>query len=150
MKVFHPCFVPFYLGLIVFLVYYAFSMAKAEETNEPEDEDANPFRYLGLVFIACGFGSVRYIEWSKKFQYKPYTREEVREHDSLEKGVWLIVEGDVFDVTPFVKKHPPGADKIMKRAGTDATKFFAFHLDSTKHFWRRSKIGWIVDRHDNV
>lgn len=152
-RVFHPLFVPCYLGLIVFLVYYSFQLARSEEAKNSTasaESSSSPLKYLGVALVAFGFVSVQYVEWSKKFQHRPYTREQVAEHNTMEKGVWLIVKGDVFDVTPFVKKHPPGAAKILARAGTDATKFYEFHLDSTKHFWRRSKIGWVVDKHEDV
>ena len=150
LHVLHPIFTPFYLILVIYLVYWSFQLAKQEYKGGEHSLSQANFNYTGIVFIAFGFSAVQYIEWSKKFQYKPYTREEVGQHKTLETGVWLIVENDVYDVTDFVKNHPPGSSKILQKGGMDATKDFAYHLDSTKHFWRRAKIGWIVDKHDSV
>ncbi|KAK1094232.1 hypothetical protein LTR48_000776 [Friedmanniomyces endolithicus] len=38
---------------------------------------------------------------------------------------WLVVEGDVWDVTGFAPQHPGGASLILKHAGRDATKAYA-------------------------
>ncbi|XP_005178652.1 cytochrome b5 [Musca domestica] len=40
------------------------------------------------------------------------------------KPVWIIIKGDVYDVTTFVKEHPGGEDLIIEYAGRDATKAF--------------------------
>ncbi|KAK1057830.1 hypothetical protein LTR74_013902, partial [Friedmanniomyces endolithicus] len=38
---------------------------------------------------------------------------------------WLVVEGDVWNVTGFAPQHPGGASLILKHAGRDATKAYA-------------------------
>ena len=58
---------------------------------------------------------------------KSFTTKEVSSHTSTEAGgLWLIIEGDVYDVSNFVDEHPGGA-KIMKRVGGK---------DATKQFWK--------------
>jgi len=53
---------------------------------------------------------------------KTITESEVSSHNSLEKGMYIIVDDGVYDVTNFVDEHPGGA-KILKRvAGKNATK----------------------------
>lgn len=55
---------------------------------------------------------------------KKITESEVKAHTSAEKGMYIIVDNNVYDVTNFVDEHPGGA-KILKRvAGKDATKQF--------------------------
>ncbi|GAM23384.1 hypothetical protein SAMD00019534_065590 [Acytostelium subglobosum LB1] len=56
---------------------------------------------------------------------KYYTAEEVSVHDK-EDDLWLIIDGKVYDVTPYVDKHMGGL-AIMRNAGKDSSK--GFHGD---------------------
>ncbi len=69
-----------------------------------------------------------------------FTREEVSLHNT-EESCWLIVRSDVYDVTAFLRKHPAGADSILRHAGTDATTDFDFHSRSAQKMWCQYKIG---------
>lgn len=62
-----------------------------------------------------------------------FTMDEVRQH-STEESAWIVVSGQVFDCTPFLKAHPGGADSILLNAGTDSTEEFdAIH---SKKAWK--------------
>jgi cytochrome b involved in lipid metabolism len=53
-----------------------------------------------------------------------FTPADVASHNSAEKGLYIIVDNNVYDVTNFIDEHPGGA-KILKRvAGKDASKQF--------------------------
>ena len=55
---------------------------------------------------------------------KSFTPAEVAAHNNADKGMYIIVDSSVYDVTKFVDEHPGGA-KILKRvAGKDASKQF--------------------------
>lgn len=55
---------------------------------------------------------------------KTFTPADVSSHNSPDKGLYIIVDNSVYDVTNFVDEHPGGA-KILKRvAGKDASKQF--------------------------
>ena len=51
-----------------------------------------------------------------------YTLADVAKH-STPKDCWTTVNGNVYDLTPFVGKHP-GGEAILKVCGIDGTKLF--------------------------
>ena len=152
MNIYQPAFIPLYLLLVVFVFWWASSLALNELTGPATLEQGtaattvtSKFSWPGILVVVCGFAVVQYVEYSKRYQYKPFSRADVSKHNSMATGVWLIVGNDVYDVTDFVKKHPAGQKIILQNAGKDATKHYNYHLEATKHFWRRAKIGWLVD-----
>ncbi|KAH8660030.1 cytochrome b2 [Xylariales sp. PMI_506] len=48
---------------------------------------------------------------------------EVSKHRSAD-SCWVVIHGNVWDVTNFINDHPGGVDVIMKCAGTDATEAY--------------------------
>ncbi|KAK1072698.1 hypothetical protein LTR48_009388, partial [Friedmanniomyces endolithicus] len=46
------------------------------------------------------------------------TIDELRKHDK-EDQPWFVVNGEVYDGTPFLEKHPGGAQSIVSAAGLD-------------------------------
>jgi cytochrome b involved in lipid metabolism/UDP-galactopyranose mutase len=53
-----------------------------------------------------------------------YTINDVQKHNSIEKGVWTIINNKVYDITKWVPEHPGGIAKIMQIAGKDGTDLF--------------------------
>jgi len=54
---------------------------------------------------------------------KEYSLDEVAKHNT-EKDCWVVVNGQVLDVTNFLKDHPGGKKAILIYAGKDATEEF--------------------------
>jgi cytochrome b involved in lipid metabolism len=53
-----------------------------------------------------------------------FTPADVATHNTPDKGLYIIIDNSVYDVTKFIDEHPGGA-KILKRvAGKDASKQF--------------------------
>ena len=52
-----------------------------------------------------------------------HTAEEVAKHNTAE-DCWAIVDGNAYDLTEWVSKHPGGAGAITRLCGTDATQAF--------------------------
>jgi cytochrome b5 len=53
-----------------------------------------------------------------------YTLSEISEHDSKD-DCWLVIEGRVYDVTPFIKSaQHKGGEAILQGCGIDATELF--------------------------
>jgi hypothetical protein len=50
------------------------------------------------------------------------THAEVAQHDS-EDDCWMVIDGSVYDVTPWVEAHP-GGDALLRGCGKDASGFF--------------------------
>jgi cytochrome b involved in lipid metabolism len=54
---------------------------------------------------------------------KTYTLADVALH-STKNDCWMIVHGNVLDVTSFISMHPGGAGTITKGCGKDASDYF--------------------------
>ncbi|CAO3631701.1 unnamed protein product [Cunninghamella blakesleeana] len=52
-----------------------------------------------------------------------YTLDDVAKHNT-DKDCWVVVNGEVLDVTDFLSEHPGGKKAIMIYAGRDATEEF--------------------------
>ncbi|KAI5788480.1 cytochrome b5-like heme/steroid binding domain-containing protein [Geopyxis carbonaria] len=78
---------------------------------------------------------------------KEFKLSEVATHKDAEKGMYIIVDNGVYDVTGFIDEHP-GGSKILKRVlGKDASKqFWKFHNeDVLKKYTERLKVGTIKE-----
>lgn len=53
---------------------------------------------------------------------KELTWEEVRKNNGVKgSDKWIVINGEVYDVTKWSKKHPGGSKVISHYAGQDAT-----------------------------
>ena len=52
-----------------------------------------------------------------------YTLEEVSLHNT-EDDIWIIINGNVYDITDFIHEHPGGRDILLSFAGEDVSEFF--------------------------
>lgn len=52
------------------------------------------------------------------------TVEELQNHKTEADGVWVVINGYVYDLTEFMYIHPGGKGIILKYAGRDASKIF--------------------------
>jgi hypothetical protein len=52
-----------------------------------------------------------------------YGWEEIRRHVSSE-SLWIVIDGDVYDVTGWLEQHPGGVGVLLELAGRDATQAF--------------------------
>jgi flavocytochrome c len=62
-------------------------------------------------------------EGAKSSASKAYSMEEVAKHNKKD-DIWVVVDGQVLDVTSFLPDHPGGAKAILLYAGRDATEEF--------------------------
>ncbi|CDS04548.1 hypothetical protein LRAMOSA07195 [Lichtheimia ramosa] len=74
---------------------------------------------------------------------KTFTRDEVARHSS-EGDLWIVIDGEVWDMSMFVDMHPGGVSPIMQYAGKDATDaFYGLHRQEVLRKYARYKIGTI-------
>merc|ERR1712216_999926 len=58
-----------------------------------------------------------------KPEVKGIKMEEVEKHSSVD-DLWLVIDGKVYDVTPFMDDHPGGGEIMLSAAGKDGTQDF--------------------------
>ncbi|CZT14636.1 probable cytochrome b5 [Ramularia collo-cygni] len=78
---------------------------------------------------------------------KQITANEVKEHGTVEKGLYIIIDDGVYQMDSFVDEHPGGA-KILKRVGgKDASKqFWKYHNEGVlKKYAPKLKIGTLKE-----
>ncbi|RAL06245.1 cytochrome b5-like heme/steroid binding domain-containing protein [Aspergillus ibericus CBS 121593] len=78
---------------------------------------------------------------------KSFTPTDIAAHNTPDKGLYIIIDNSVYDVTTFVDEHPGGA-KILKRvAGKDASKqFWKYHNEGVlKKYTSKLKIGEVKE-----
>ena len=51
------------------------------------------------------------------------TMADVEMNDS-EESCWCVIDGQVYDLTDWISKHPGGASRIIQLCGTDGTSLF--------------------------
>uniref|UniRef100_A0A7S1C712 Cytochrome b5 heme-binding domain-containing protein n=1 Tax=Bicosoecida sp. CB-2014 TaxID=1486930 RepID=A0A7S1C712_9STRA len=71
------------------------------------------------------------------------TRCQVARHNTAD-DLWLIAHGKVYDVTPFLNKHPGGTRSLLRHAGQDSTVDFDFHSRGAQAAWKGFRIGTVV------
>lgn len=54
------------------------------------------------------------------------TAKDVASHNTVDNGLYIIIDNDVYSMASFVDEHPGGA-KILKRVGGK---------DASKQFWK--------------
>jgi predicted heme/steroid binding protein len=52
-----------------------------------------------------------------------YGWDDIRRHCTAE-SLWVVIDGDVYDVTGFIREHPGGAERLLEWAGRDASAAF--------------------------
>lgn len=75
-----------------------------------------------------------------------YTIDDVRQHNTL-GDLWIIVDGNVYDITSFAGSHPGGEEILAEFAGTDCTETFrSIHSTTARNMLAQYRIGVLVDQ----
>lgn len=113
---------------------------KSHKKAKYDQFNSNPFSFLNPSnFVNFTSGSQR------QKSLIPITRAELRRHNSLENGVWIVCGTSVYDVTDYVEHHPGGIKSILRRSGgADCTRDMNFHSTKAVKLWKSMKIGYLV------
>lgn len=73
---------------------------------------------------------------------KTFTQADVASHNKGD-SLWIVVDGDVYDVTKFQEDHPGGKKILLRVAGKDASKqFWKYHNEGIlKKYQKQLQIG---------
>eukprot|EP00484_Ammonia_sp_Unknown_P025452 CAMPEP_0197027504 /NCGR_PEP_ID=MMETSP1384-20130603/7403_1 /TAXON_ID=29189 /ORGANISM="Ammonia sp." /LENGTH=225 /DNA_ID=CAMNT_0042456359 /DNA_START=27 /DNA_END=704 /DNA_ORIENTATION=+ len=104
--------------------------------QKSSDNNENKNQYLGRKKRpppSQGFSSTHWLQKHEKIrsmqQYggpRKYRMEEVKKHNKRD-DCWMVLNGNVFDITEYIPYHP-GGDEILKAKGRDGTVlFYTFH-----------------------
>lgn len=80
------------------------------------------------------------------YQSKQKALNEVAKH-STEKDYWIYANGNLYDITQYLSKHPGGRFALINKAGKDASEDFNFHSKLGQQKWQPFKVGH-VKSHD--
>ncbi|KAI9787506.1 MAG: hypothetical protein M1839_000036 [Geoglossum umbratile] len=78
---------------------------------------------------------------------KTFTTDDVAAHKSADTGMYIIVDGGVYDITGFVEEHPGGANILKRAAGKDASKqFWKYHGEHVlRKYAERLRVGVVAE-----
>ncbi len=68
--------------------------------------------------------------------YKIYDNSEIAKHNNPQNGYWMVIQGQVYDVSEFAQLHPGGHQLLFANAGLDATRSYEkaeHHLNPEVH-----------------
>jgi len=123
------------------------------EIKQTKDETQRVKKVIGIVVVillVSGIGVFAYSKLNSKDQAKPannastskqpeldetigestfYTLDEVKPHNK-EDDCWTIINGGVYNLTPFIPRHPGGSE-ILKACGEDGTTLFTTRHDES-------------------
>ncbi|EKX51199.1 hypothetical protein GUITHDRAFT_151008 [Guillardia theta CCMP2712] len=76
---------------------------------------------------------------------KVFEWSEIKKHDK-ENDAWVVKDGEVFDVSKFLKEHPGGSTIVLPHLGTDITEVFSnddvhVHSKAAHSMMQRYRIG---------
>mmetsp|Transcript_17217 Transcript_17217/g.33763 ORF Transcript_17217/g.33763 Transcript_17217/m.33763 type:complete len:534 (+) Transcript_17217:992-2593(+) len=89
-----------------------------------------------------------YARKREQLGHKKFSWDEINQHTKRD-DLWIVVEGKVFDVTPFVERHPGGWRPITHSSGKDGTDAFSeFHPASVLERWMPQYYIGDVDKYE--
>lgn len=85
-----------------------------------------------------------------------FSKEDLKNFNTMEKGIYVSFKNGVYDITNFVGNHPGGIDKIMLSAGTSVDQYWNLykqHINNKyviEEILKPMKIGELTDYDPNI
>lgn len=84
-----------------------------------------------IVFLVLAGCLGTQVEESLPSNETVYTMEKVAKHNNR-NDCWIVIDGNVYNVTDWISKHPGGVQPILNYCGKDATQAFKGKPHSAK------------------
>ncbi|KAJ5151754.1 Cytochrome b5 [Penicillium capsulatum] len=90
-------------------------------------------------------------EWQTDMDLPEYTLKEVATHNT-KNDTWIVIHGQVFDITDYLQDHPGGAEVLLGTAGTDATAAYedVGHSEDAREIMQPYLVGTLKDAQQYV
>jgi len=87
---------------------------------------------------------VRTLEDAARVDVPEFEWDEIQRHATAE-SLWIVIDGDVYDLTAWVASHPGGRDVLLQWGGKDATAAFrgAPHSEQTAILKLNFRVGTV-------
>ena len=79
---------------------------------------------LGLDIRYCDAPAEQDHGTPAESQLPQFSEEDIQAHNRSD-SCWIVIQGNVYDVTSFLQAHPGGAAVLLENAGKDASNAFA-------------------------
>ncbi|KAJ5548598.1 hypothetical protein N7513_005832 [Penicillium frequentans] len=85
-------------------------------------------------------------QWPVETELPEYTLKDVAAHNT-KKDTWIVIHGQVFDITEYLQDHPGGAEVLIDTAGTDATAAYedVGHSEDAREIMQPYLVGILKD-----
>lgn len=117
---------------------------QSRQTQERIPNQSSRWKYVGLAVATAATGFALYYQRKNAHmaavssaksplavgEFNPhlstYSADEVLQHDSKDKRIWVTYKSGVYDITDFVAKHP-GGEKILMASGGALEPFWLLY-----------------------
>ncbi len=106
-------------------------------SNRAKGEDENPEAPVPTLMATTMTMQMNNATLAVEASSTTYTLKDVKKHKKA-ADCWAVVKGEVYDITPLIKKYPVGYSFLKSMCGTDATK--KFNVDGRTKFMVNEKL----------
>lgn len=110
---------------------FGMDRSSSEQQTQPPAQQKQQQQQRKKVPLKTGHGLNDWIKLSQQnhrlggqTRSRGVTADELRQHKTVETGVWTVLKGNVYNITPYLEYHPGGVAELMKGAGKDCTLLF--------------------------
>ncbi|CAI7666334.1 hypothetical protein N7533_000436 [Penicillium manginii] len=85
-------------------------------------------------------------QWQAEVELPEYTLKDVAAHNT-KKDTWIVIHGQVFDITEYCQDHPGGAEVLFEVGGKDATAEYedVGHSEDAREIMQPYLVGTLKD-----